>query len=332
MKPLAAIEQLGGLQAQLPRPPFVGLWSRIDGFRRDDLLPLIANGKIVRATMMRATLHLASRSDYMKFRRTLQPALSGGLAALRGRTNFDLDALLARAREFFAKPHTMDEFRACVLERDPEADARAEAYAVRLHLPMVQTPSAGKWGYGVGAEFQIFDAALDAERNADFVVRYLGAFGPASVADMQTWSGLRNLREAFESLRPRLVTFTSEAGKELFDLPDAPRPPEDTPASVRFLADYDSVVLAHADRTRIVPDEHRPRMFTKNLTIPSSFLVDGVVAGVWKIERKGAAASLVVTPFGKLPKRVQKELTEEGEKLVRFVEEDAKTFAVKSST
>lgn len=316
VKPLAAIEKLAGLQAQLARPPFIGLWTRIENFKRADLLRLIERGEVLRATWIRATIHLLTREDYAAFRSTIQPALTGGMPVLRKLPAFDEEALLATGREFFAEPRTFDEFRKFLLERDAKVDERTTAYAVRLHMPMTIEPAEGRWGYPAASKFRVSHSVDQEKRIEDFVLRYLAAFGPASVADMQIWSAMRNLKPVFESLRPKLVTFRDEKGKELFDLPKAPRPDEDVEAPVRFLPDYDNLTLAYADRSRVIADDHRKHIFTKNLGILPSFLVDGVVSGTWKIEKK----KLQLNPFVKLSKRVINELREEGEKLVEFVE------------
>ena len=319
MKPLAAIEQLAGMQAQVPRPPFIGLWSRVAGFRREDLIRLIERGEAVRATMMRGTIHLVSRRDYVAWRTTLQPMLTRGMQSRPRGRSFELDEVLAMARPLFRKaPRTFDEFRDDVLERFPKGDERAMAYAVRMHLPLTQVPAEGRWGYPAAAKFALFEEALDATPALEaLVLRYLAAFGPASVKDMQMWSGMRDAREAFETLRPKLRTFRDERGKELFDLPKAPRPDEDVEAPVRFLPDYDNLIVGHADRSRIVSDEDRKRLFRANLLTPATFLVDGFVAGTWKIER----GKLALEPFGRLSKKTKDELAREGEKLVQFVEE-----------
>jgi hypothetical protein len=163
------------------------------------------------------------------------------------------------------------------------------------------------------------------------VLRYLAAFGPATAGDAQTWSGLPGLRPVLEGLRPRLHVFEDERGRELFDLPDAPRPDEDVPAPPRFLPEFDNLVLAHADRTRVLADEHRPLVVTKNLRVRATFLWDGFVRGTWEVERKKDVAILKLTPFGPLPKRASKELAAEGEGLLRFVEEGATVFEVEVS-
>lgn len=336
VEPLAAIERLAGMQAQLARPSFIGLWSRVEGFRREDLVALIDRRDVVRATMMRGTIHLMSRADYVKFRSTIQPALTKGLESVMGNrtSDFTIEEVVAAAREHFENaPCTFDDFRRHLLKANPKADERAIAYAVRLHLPIVQIPNGSKWAYPSAAQFALAESWLGepVEKKAHLdalVVRYLAAFGPASPNDMKTWSAFGSLRETFDELRPKLVTFRDEHGKELFDLPKAPRPGADHEAPVRFLPDYDNLALAHDDRTRVIADEHRPLLFTKNLAIPATFLADGFVAGSWKIERKGKTATLQIFPFVTVPRKSKKELFEEGEKLVRFVEEDAKTFSV----
>jgi hypothetical protein len=203
-------------------------------------------------------------------------------------------------------------------------------------MPLVMEPSGDRWGFPRAACFGLADSLL-ADAPADpeaateaLVLRYLGAFGPATPADFQTWSGLKGAKAVFARLRERLHVLADEGGRELFDLPDAPRPGEDMPAPPRFLPDFDNIVLAHADRTRIVADEHRRDLVTKNLRVRATFLVDGVVSGTWAITRKGKKATLAIEPFEPLPKRggAVKALAAEGEALLRFVEEDAASFDV----
>lgn len=335
---VAAVERLAGLQAQLARPPFVGLWTRIEGFRRTDLLQPLRERQILRATAMRGTLHLMSAADYVALRGALQPMLTRGMQSiLRERAqNLEMDALRAEARAFFGgKPATFDALRDHLKAKNPDADERAMAYAIRMHLPLVQVPTDDRWGFPAAADFALADDWLGKEVPTGeapahkLVRRYLAAFGPATPRDAQVWSGLQSLRAAFDELRPELVTFRDERKRELFDLPDAPRPDEDTPAPVRFLPEFDNLVLAHDNRTRVIADEHRPKVTLKNLQVRATFLVDGVVAGTWKVDRKKKAATLVLEPFGKLAKKVLAELEREGEELLRFVEEDAQETGVR---
>ena len=160
------------------------------------------------------------------------------------------------------------------------------------------------------------------------MLRYLSAFGPATPGDAQTWSGLAALAPVFDELRPQLRTFADERGRELFDLPDAPRPAADTRAPARLVPAFDNLVLGHADRSRIITDEHRAKVCTPNLRVLPTFLVDGFVAGLWRIERARKTATLSLTPFGKLRKKARLELTEEAQGLLRFAEPDAESFDV----
>jgi hypothetical protein len=160
---------------------------------------------------------------------------------------------------------------------------------------------------------------LDRSPSIDEVVRrYLTAFGPATVADVQAWSGLTRLREVVDRLRPSLLEFADERGRTLFDVPDGPRPDPDTPAPVRFLPEYDNLLLSHADRTRVISDEDRRQLMTVNGIIPGTFLVDGWFRGIWKLRRARGAATLTITPFHAMSKRATAAVTAEGARLLRF--------------
>jgi hypothetical protein len=334
---LKAIERLVGLQAQLARPPFIGLWSRLSTFRAEDLTRLVHEKKVVRATMMRGTLHIVSTRDYLALRPTLQPMLSAGMhAVLRDRASgLDLDGLATAARACLdERPRTFEEVRAVLRDAWPKADERAMGYAVRTHLPLVQVPTDTRWGWPGAACFAVAESWIGkpvgtASDLRTLVLKYLAAFGPATVADAQTWSYLRDLKGTFEELRPKLRVFRDERGRELFDLPKAPRPPADTAAPVRFLPDYDNLLLSHADRTRIIRDEHRPKVATANLRILATFLVDGMVGGTWTIERAKTSAALVLQPLVPLSKKTRAELVEEGTGLLRFAESDARSTEVR---
>lgn len=340
MPPLAAIESLGGLQSQLARPPFIGLWTRLEDFRREQLLALIDRRQVARGTMLRGTLHLVSADDYLRFRRTLQPMLTAGMQSiLRGRTaELDVDALARIARELLdERPRAFDELRVALAGRLQHADERALGYAVRMTLPLVQVPSEGAaWGWDGKAPFAAAESWLGrtlAEEDArpQLVRRYLAAFGPATPGDASAWSGLRvgSLREVFEQLRDALVVLRDERGRELFDLPDAPRPGEDVEPPVRFLPEYDNLMLAHDDRTRVIPLAHRKRVTAVNLQIAPTFLVNGFVAGRWSVVVKRGTATLAMEAWEAVPRQVRSALTTEAERLVRFVEPEAKSYQVK---
>lgn len=319
---LDAIARLAGMQAQVPKPPFIGLWTRIEGFDAAELRALIAKRKVVRATMMRGTIHLATAKDFLAWRMPLQPMLETIGTGIAGYQ--DVPKLTAAGRKFFdEEPRTFDALRKHLAERYPGENERLMAYVVRMHLPLVLVPDESPWGWAGNAPFAVAETLL-AKKVAtstdarELALRYLAAFGPATAADFQTWSGLRTAKAVFEELRSRLVAFEGEKKKtELFDLPDAPRPDEDTPAPVRFLPEYDNLLLAHADRSRVVADAHRKRIATNNLRIVGTFLVDGVVAGTWSAPKK-KGQKLELEPFVKLDRAAKKALDEEAETLGGF--------------
>jgi hypothetical protein len=278
--------------------------------------------------------------DYLSLRGTLQPALSAGmLSVLRDRAEgLDIPALVEAARRSFVeRPRTFTELRAELLNDFPDADERAMGYAVRTHLPLVVVPDDSAWGFRSEPDFADAGSRLgkspgSEERPDTLVLRYLAAFGPASAVDVQAWSGLTGVRDVLDELRPKLRTFRDERKRELFDLPEAPRPPEDTPTPVRFLPGFDNLILSHADRTRIIADEHRPLVTTRNLQVLPTFLVDGFVAGTWKSSRVRTTACLTVSPFAPLPAAAKARLAEEAEDLVRFIEPDAEKHTLSFET
>jgi winged helix DNA-binding protein len=337
--PVEAVEALAGMQAQAPRPPFIGLWTRLEKLAVADVLEAFEQHRLVRATLMRGTLHWLSAKDYRQLRASLQPALTWGMKSiLRERADaLDLPALEKAARELFSeRPRTFDEARDELVRRFPKGDERAMGFAVRNVVPLVQVPQGAPWGFPAAADFALAGEWLKGAHSKDdsplpLARRYLAAFGPASAQDFQTWSALPAAREAFESLRGELRAFRDERGRELFDLPDAPRPDEGVPAPPRFLPEFDNLVLSHADRTRVIADEHRGKVVTKNLQVRATFLLDGEVTGTWKVERKKKAAALVLEPFDKLAKRDLAALEDEGERLLRFCEPDAEDYAVRAA-
>ncbi|MGH3981077.1 MAG: winged helix DNA-binding domain-containing protein [Pseudonocardiaceae bacterium] len=219
-------------------------------------------------------------------------------------------------------------------KRWPDRDPTALAMAARCLVPLVQLPPRGIWGAGgqpiVTTAEAWLGSALDPDPSPDrMVLRYLAAFGPASIRDVQTWSGLTRLREVTERLRPQLRTFRDEHGRELLDLPDAPRPDPDTPAAVRLLPEFDNVLLSHTDRTRVISDEHRKRIATRNGMVPGSMLLDGFFHGTWKITRNRGTATLVVDPYTRMSKKDTAAVTREGARLLDFAAADADTHDIR---
>ncbi len=338
LSPVEVVERLVGLQAQVSNAPYIGLWARLQGFQHDDLSHAIAQRQVVKATLMRATLHLFSAADYLRFRLTLQPALSRSLSSVassRG-MGLDIEQVVAAARAFMAEqPRPFSELRAMLIARYPTADERIQGYAVRMHLPTLHAYPAGVWDNNKEAAQVVAEdwlgqplAPTTDQLLAELIRRYLAAFGPATIADVQKWSGLQGLRGPVERMRPVLRTFRTEQGKELFDLADGLLAAADTPVPVIFTADYDNIVLAHEDRSRIMAREYHARVFNPSTRVWATFLVDGFVAGIWKIERKKKLATLTLTPFAPLSPAVQAALSEEGERLVRFAAPDSAQFAV----
>lgn len=338
VKPVQAVERLVGLQAQWPRPPYIGLWSRVESFEREDLLRLFERRQVVRATMMRGTLHLLSAKDYVALRPALQPMLTRALlSVLRERAKgLDVEEIAALARKFLAgQPRTFDEIRDALAKAHPAADPRAMGFIARLSLPLVQVPAPGEaWGFPSVPQFalaedQLGDKLPHAEGLENLVLRYLAAFGPATASDVQTWSGIQGVKETLERLRPRLAVLHDERKREVLDLPEAPRPGPDAVAPPAFLPEFDNLVLGHTDRRRFVADRHRKRVYLPGLRVAPTFLVDGFVAGTWGVARKKDAATILVEPFEPLAKKTRGELAAEADRLLRFAEPSARTLDVR---
>jgi Winged helix DNA-binding domain len=320
------VEHLAGLQAQAPFPPYYGLWSRLDGFQPGDLAELLVSRQVVRIALMRSTIHLVSARDCLAFRPVIQPVLDRSLTANFGArlAGLDTGALAEAGRALVdAEPRTFSELGALLAPDWPGRDPVALAQGVRTLVPLVQVPPRAVWGAAGQARHTSAEAWLgcslpSAASPEALITRYLGAFGPAMVADVQAWSGLTRLGEVADRLRPGLRTFRDERGRELFDLPDAPRPAPGTPAPVRLVAEFDNLVLSHADRTRVVSDEHRQRLYTRNGIFPGTVLVDGFVAGAWRIARSRGSAVLTVELFSQVPAADRDAITAEGQRLLGF--------------
>jgi len=316
---LEAVEHLVGLQAQIPLNPYTALWSRLADFRPHELGRLLQDRRVVRIVVMRSTIHLVSADDCLILRPLMQPVLDAELSRYRDLTGVDVDAVLAFARRLVdERPRSAGELRAALTERFPKHDPGDLAYACRNLLAFVQVPPRGVWGRtsqvtSTTAESWLGRQLAENPSLDEVVLRYFGAFGPASVADITTWSRLTGLREVVERLRPRLRTFRNERGRELFDLPDAPRPDPETPAPPRFLPEYDNALLSHADRSRFVSDEQRRALSRVEGRIHGTVLSDGFVFGVWQ-QREG---TLVVSHASRAAKRVLDTVAAEGRRLLR---------------
>jgi hypothetical protein len=326
--PIETIEHLVGVQAQAPSNPYLALWARLDTFSPDALSQAIAMRRAVRTTLMRATIHLVSARDCLALRPVMQPMLERTFASSAFAKNLagvEIDELLAAGKTLLeAQPRTRAELKPLLAERWPAHDADSLTAAIGFLLPVVQTPPRGLWGERgqprLATVVTWLGHPLEEDATPDeTIVRYLAAFGPATTADMRTWSRLSGLRAAVERLRPRLITFRDERGRELFDLPDAPLPDPDTPAPPRFLPEYDNILLSHADRSRIIPDN-------ASLPLPAgrggelgSVLVDGMLAGMWRIARDRDRVRLSIEPAGRWSAADRAAVADEGAHLLAFV-------------
>jgi hypothetical protein len=330
-----AVEHLLGLQAQAPMPPYLGLWSRLEGFDPHELGRMLTDREVVRMTLMRGTVHLATVRDALLLRPLMQVVIERGHNGAFGRRmgGADLAQLKSAVRELLSDgPLTARELARRLVQRGIGHDLEAIGNATRAHVPLVQVPPRGVWGAGGQAKYATIEAwtgrELESEPSVDAVVlRYLAAFGPATVMDAQNWSGLTRLKEVFERLRPRLATFRDEDGKELFDLPDAPRPGADRPAPVRFLGEYDNVLLGHADRRRVIPEDFPWDAMLASGRFVNNVLVDGLLRATWWIERDGKRrATLAIRPFGVLDREA---VGAEAERMIEFAAPGVETREVR---
>jgi hypothetical protein len=336
---VGTIEHLVGMQAQVPLNPYIGLWSRLERFAPDELGRRLVDREVVRIVAMRATLHLVTADDCLLLRPLMQPVLDAELARHRDHgpalAGVDLTPVLDFARPFLAeRARTGTELRDAFAARFPDLDAPALAYACRNLLAFIQVPPRGVWGRTAQVASTTAEAWLGRRLIGDpsideVVLRYLGAFGPATVADVSSWSRLTGMREVVERLRPRLRSFLDERGRELFDLPDAPRPDPDTPAPTRFLPEYDNLLLSHADRSRFVRDDRRGQPWTARI-IQGTVIHDGTIAGTWHIERdRASGTTTLVVVHVRLNARAQASVTAEGRRFLRFHEPAAVSHDVR---
>jgi hypothetical protein len=333
----AAVERLAGLQTQAPNPPYVGLWSRIDRFERAALERALAQRRIVRMALMRSTLHLVTARDALAWRPLLAIVAVRALQASRGKLlqGLDVEKVSARAAALLSeRPMSSSQLGQALAERWPDREADALAQVARAHLPLAQLPPAGRWNEFRSAPLGVLTdwlrRPLDDTSTVDaLILRYLAAFGPAGPKDAQVWSGLSGLAPVFERLRPRLKVFRDEAGRELFDLPRSPRPAPATPAPIRFLPEWDNLLLSHAERSRLMAAAHKPQVFSVNGIIRATVLLDGFVHATWSVDTTASAAVLRVRPLADgFSRAQQRELADEGGRLLAFIVPDMRADVV----
>jgi hypothetical protein len=356
-----AVAHLVALQSQNPSSAYLALHARVAGFRHADLADAMLDRRVVRLALLRDTVHLVTADDALRLWPLLEPMLRrrtiGATSAGPTLRQVDLDDLARAALDALAdEPLAAGPLGERLGATWPGLDERALALGARGILPLVQVTPRGVWGSSMATTWTpaptwlgrpTADVADPADRDAalaDLVRRYLAAYGPATVADVQQWSGLTRLAAVVDRIRPELVEVrhTDPPGgrpRVLLDLPDAPRPGDDVPAPVRLLPDFENLLLSHADRTRVVPPEVRPALASRNGMPPGTVLVDGVVAGSWVIRRerlprpagtrgKRELARLTVTPLRPWPRGARAEVRAEAEQLVRFAADDAHDHVV----
>lgn len=320
--PLEASEMVAGLQAQTPTDPYVALWSRLAGFDPDELSRSIEERKAVRAQLMRATIHLVTANDYPLFAgatRTVLERVFRSTPFAKALNGADMPRILEVSREALAEqPLTRADLARVLAAVFPGVDGPAMAQAATYSIPVVQVPPRGLWRRSGAARWALSTEWLGRGPSPhaspdELILRYLAAFGPATAADARAWSNLTHLAEVLERLRSRLLVFRDERGRELFDLPDAPRPHPDTEAPVRFLPEFDNALLSHADRSRF-PGPAQPQWPM------GSILVEGVLGGNWKYERTGRRFEMYARVAVRDRRAIQ-EVEEEAGRLAAFLAE-----------
>lgn len=332
--PTRVVGRLVGMQAQTPRSPYVALWSRVNAFDPMSLSRAIETRKLVRIALMRSTIHLVTAADAMLLRPLMQPVLDRELTNPTWRrplVGVDLATVADEARRILEEqPLTPAKLGAALAQRWPDVPPNALAHAARTLLPLVQIPPRALWGRSGATTLTTAEHWLDRPLRADatwdmVALRYLAAFGPASAADLVAWSRIPGMTEVFAKLRPRLRVLHDERGRELFDLPRAPRPPASTHAPPRFLPDYDNVLLSHADRNHVIRDEHRAAIQSSNGTLPGTVLVDGWVSATWRV---GPDRCLVIRSLVDLAEHRQA-IRDEGRALLTLLAPDARNARVR---
>ncbi|MFD7284760.1 winged helix DNA-binding domain-containing protein [Streptomyces sp. NPDC059863] len=327
---LDAVAHLGGLQAQEPQEPFVGLWSRLRAFDPSVLSDLLTGRRVVRTHLMRRTVHLVTADDALAWRARHDTMLRQRVLGTYRREldGIDLGELSAAGRAVMAdgEPRSMTELARALADRWPTPGTRplGEMLIAAL-VPVAQLPPRGLWRAKGGVRNVLLASWLGREIDPlspdasdpvgqALVRRYLAAFGPAASADLRAWCGLSGLPAAVAAVREELVTFRDERGRELLDLPDAPRPDPDTPAPVRFLPAFDNAILGYHDRGRIIDDAHRGLSVTGARVV----LVDGRVSATWTV----AAGTVVVTPLRPFRRADRTAVAEQGRELASFLSDN----------
>ena len=354
-----AVERLGALQAQFSPAPYVALWSRLERFTIADLEKALAAKKVVKATLMRGTLHICSARDHSYYAHAVREArksvwgtveralfryfgedLPPGRARTVGDPKKIHDSLLRFAAKTPRSREELIDFLAKTTDLPTKITQHLVWSFVATYGGLVHAPPSGTWAYRRSGSLIAAKSWLGEEEPPSFeaavqhsVRRHLAAFGPASLDDTSSWTHIRvpPIRDAIAAMGKKVSTFRGENGALLYDLASSPRPAADTEAPVRFLPKWDSTLLAYvpADRVRILPEKLRKAVIIKNGDVAQTFLVDGVVAGTWDVAATPKVATLTLRPFGALGRAVKTALTDEGDRLARFVAPGSSTYEVR---
>lgn len=314
-----AVERLVAVQAQVASPPYFGLWARVAGFEPSHLMELRDSEAVVRAALLRSTLHWVTAADYRWIRPIIQPALEKAWQGFFGarKAGIEVAPLCQVARGTLQDgPISLSALSDGLLKEFPSWNKEAMEYGVRTHLPLVQVSPAGSWKGGTAARYQLVDVdeTVDAAR---LVRRYLAAFGPATTRDVAAWAGFSAIGKAMQG---DLVEYQDEAGRVLHDLPGMEIVDGDFPAPVRFVAEYDNLVLSHVDRSRVLPEVYRKKVLLTAGRVCATVLIDGFVGGVWKLEREKKVLRLKVELFAEPSKKLKKVIELEAASLLDFAE------------
>ena len=337
-----AIERLGALQAQWAPSPYIALWSRLVNFDRSSLWSAIEDARVIRARLMRGTLHLVSARDFYAYAVATQDLQRGAWNRLQVGRGVDPKEIARLASAFARRPRAKEEVISHLTERVGTLGGPFNWLIWRFvsaHADLVSAPPGGRYDYGgtdapyVAARHWMKGGTRPTEDEAIelLIRRALTAFGPVTLADIAKFAGQvpARIRPVLERLATKLATFTDEQRRVLYDVPRAPRPDAETAAPVRFLPRYDEALIAYQHRDRIIAARHRPSIYSKNAIVEAVVLVDGVVAGTWALERTKSDAILRIAPFAKLAPRDRADAASEGESLARFMAPEAKMHGVR---
>lgn len=322
---LEVIGRLVAMQAQEPNWPYVGLWSRIHRFEHAELTGLLHDRSVVRSGLLRSTQHIAAADDFRRLRPVLQPVLDRTAASPYFRANshgLSPEDLIADGLALLDGPLPRRDLAARLAIRHPGSNGRILAGELELRNPLIHDPDTAAWGsWGTRSSITVTrfatetDGSADTTRLKELIRRYLAAFGPATAADVQAWSGITRMSSTVADMSDELRHHTGPDGQRLVDLPDAELPDPDVPAPVRFLPAFDDILLGHADRTRIIRDEDRPRVMPGRAQVKPTFLIDGTVHGTWSFE----SGEIRLDPLRPLSGAEQAAAEEEAHRMLTFI-------------